>query len=308
MKIGKIILIGAVCVSAILASSCASAAKAAASTGPKSASDTLKNTSVEEQPTKQLILDWANRSTGEDARPAWLKSLVKGNSRAFKSEYGINDSDVVRYTVFENANKNVAETVADVQFAAQLANELRRDVMSEMGASLNDANEFEVVNNAATRAKVTIGGFRRAADFWQQIETDNKETGEKERNYIYYIIYDFSPTVWNQVVAKYLYDIVGQVPDSKAKQKIGSMMNEMKADAQNEKDRQQELSDRDFLAQQQARQQVVDLIANGQNTQAAASIAASYQSGDPAKQAAASVTPADTDWVKALSAASGAMF
>jgi hypothetical protein len=303
---------------AVVLSSCGSAPSKPAEAPPNPKAAESKEANIEVEPTKQVILDWANRSAGEDSRPSWLRSLVKGNAGPFKEDFGISQDHVVRFTVFQNNNRNVAGTVADVQFAAQLANELKRDVLTEMGASLNDAGEFEAVNNAATRTKLTIAGYQRASDFWQEVETKNLETGEEERSYIYYIVYDFAPQVWDQVVAKYLLDVVGQVPDTKAKQKIGSMLNELKADTQSAKDREEEVSDREWLAEQQARQKAADAIiaknkakeagANAAAAQAnAAAIQAAYKSG-ASEQAAASVAAEDTDWVSALSAASGALF
>jgi hypothetical protein len=87
------------------------------------------------------------------------------------------------------------------------------------------------------------------------------------------------------------------LPDKKTQQTISGMFNEINAEVKYEREK----SDRQFQAEVAAQQQAL--------TQVPQSVAAqreAYRSGDPVKIAAASTTPADTDYVAALALAAKA--
>jgi hypothetical protein len=262
-----------------------------------------------------VIVDWANRSLDVPAVPGWLKAAALGNTNQFKTEFSIAPDAVVRLHQTEAASRNQAMTIVQVTYAARLANQLKQDILSRAGVSLQGA-EFETVNDAVTQAKVTLTGLEQAADFWQLVETEDIATGQKQRRYVYYIMYKIEGPVWDQIVAKYLYDVVGNVPDSKGKQVIGGMFKELAADTR----REQELTEAQFKAQVEAQRLAAERAHELEQArikgQTAVAVAAAtppsqqavYVSGDRAAVAAASTTAADIDWVQALSIAADVMF
>ncbi|GHU00148.1 hypothetical protein FACS1894142_8250 [Spirochaetia bacterium] len=168
---------------------------------------------AEQTANNQRILDWSNRGIGEIASPVWLLPAIRGNWNLFKQEWPVAPDRVLKIGVAQHANLNAAQTVADVQYAARLANQLKQSVLTRAGISLGSDGEFEAVQNAATQAQVSIAGQERLTDFWQLREVDNGN-GRKTQVYVYYVVYAGDSAVWDQVVAKYLRDIIGLVPDT----------------------------------------------------------------------------------------------
>ncbi|GHV36301.1 hypothetical protein AGMMS49546_01330 [Spirochaetia bacterium] len=244
----------------------------------------------------QRTLDWANRSIGEIASPVWLLPAQRGNWTLFKQEWQVSPDKVLKIGRASHANLNAAQTIADVQYAARLANQLKQTVLTRAAISLGSDGEFDTVQDAATKALVSVAGQERLTDFWQLIETDDGN-GRKTRAYVYYVVYACDSAVWDQVVAKYLYDIVGQLPDKKTQQTISGMFNEINAEVKYEREK----SDAQFQAEVAAQQQALK-----QAPQPVAAQREAYRSGDPAKIAAASTTPTDTDYVAALALAAKA--
>jgi beta-phosphoglucomutase-like phosphatase (HAD superfamily) len=113
---------------------------------------------------------------------------------------------------------------------------------------------------------------------------------------VYYVVYACDSTVWDKLVAKYLYDIVDNVPQQEAKQKIAEMFKELNEDTKNEKEKSEQVFREEVRAQLQVLQEP-PMNASEQR--------AAYRSGDSAKIAAASVTKADTDYIAALAAIAG---
>jgi hypothetical protein len=292
------------------------------------------------RPTRQVILDWSDRSMGQEENPAWLKPLVVNKNPApFRQAMGIPNDTIVRHTVFTNRNRNVAGTVAMVQFNAQIARELKSAVLTRAAAIL-DQGEIDATNDAVLEAKVTLTGLSTAAEFWQLAETENLETHLKEQNYIYYIVYTIRPDIWDSITAKYLLDVVGKIPDSKTQQKAASMLNEIKEDTK----REQERSDAEFQQELAAREKALDAqIARDERTdrtaervqiaqinqqtaqnrnqaqtertrivadsaESTATQQAALRSGDPVQIAAVTTTLDDRDYVAALRAAAGVFF
>jgi hypothetical protein len=221
---------------------------------------------------------------------------MRGNWTAFKQEWPVSPDKVLKIGVARNASVNAAQTIADVQYAARLANQLKQTVLTRAAISLGSDGEFDTVQDAATKALVSVAGQERLTDFWQQIETD-EGNGRKTRAYVYYVVYACDSAVWDQVVAKYLYDIVGQLPDKKTQQTISGMFDEINAEVKYEREK----SDAQFQAEVAAQQR-----AAAQAPQPVAAQREAYRSGDPAKIAAASTTAADTDYVAALALAAKA--
>ncbi|MDR1353471.1 MAG: hypothetical protein LBK05_09340 [Treponema sp.] len=120
---------------------------------------------------KQRVLDWKDRGLGEDASPDWLLPAVRGNFSVFKSDWQITGDKVLKVGVARADRLNAAQTIADVQYAARLAGQLKQSVLSKAAISLQSDDQFAVVQDAATKAKVDIAGQDRLTDFWQQLET-----------------------------------------------------------------------------------------------------------------------------------------
>jgi hypothetical protein len=243
---------------------------------------------------KSRVLDWANRGLGEEASPAWLLPAVRGNWRIFKQDWQIRDDKVLKVGVARAPALNAAMTIADVQYAARLANQLKQSVVAKAAITLGSDDQFNVVNDAATKTLVTIAGQDRLTDFWQLRETVDKN-GKTVRTYDYYVVYACDPDVWGKLVAKYLYDLTDKIPDQQAKRTIAGMFAEIDAETRYEKEKSEAQFAAEIRAQQAALVSPVPPAAQR----------AAYRSGDSARIAAASVTQADTDYIAALAAIAG---
>jgi hypothetical protein len=293
---------------AVLAAGCASAPKAAASGQPPAApapapayaqnepGSQTAIASAEARKTADVnrVLDWANRGLGEDASPAWLLPAIRGNFRVLKQDWQIREDKVLKVGVSRAPALNAAMTIADVQYAARLANQLKQAVVAKAAITLGSDDQFTVVNDAATKTTVSIAGQERLTDFWQLNETVDKN-GRTVTAYNYYVVYACDPDVWSKLVAKYLLDVTGNLQDQRAKQTIAAMFNEIDAETRHEREK----SDIEFAAEIRAQQAAL------QTPVAPAAQRDAYRSGDPAKIAAASVTAADTDYIAALAALAG---
>jgi septum formation inhibitor MinC len=291
---------------------------------PESFESGPRGENVTESANKMVVRDWSDRSIGEVANPAWLLSARRGKFDAFKSEFGIDPSYICRVGTGTNVNRNAALNQADVLFAAQLAQELRQKVEVRAANAMDseiDDGEYAGVRNAALEAKVTMAGFQRVTDFWQQQEVTGAD-GRKQVRYVAYIIYAVQPDAWDKVVARYLMDIVGQLPEKKTQQAIAGMFEELKEDTRREvgkteaqwraeiEAQKQAVENQQQLAMAQTPGGVVAARAAGETarTQAiedARTLRTAIRSGDPVAIAAATVSAGDYDAVAALAAAAG---
>jgi hypothetical protein len=177
-----------------------------------------------------------------------------------------------------------------VQYAARLAAELKQTVLTRVAISLGSDGEFDVVNDAATKTLASISVQERLTDFWQKIETVN-DKGKKAVVYNYYVVYACDESIWSNLVAKYLYDIVGLLPEKKTQQTMAAMFTEIDAETRAQAPK----SEAEFRAALTAQQTALQSGGMPKNEQRAA-----YKSGDPAKAAAASATQADANYIGAL--------
>jgi hypothetical protein len=244
---------------------------------------------------KQRILDWKDRSLGEDASPDWLLPAVRGNFSVFKRDWQITGDKVLKVGVARAGRLNAAQTIADVQYAARLAGQLKQSVLSKAAISLQDDDQFAAVQDAATKTKVDIAGQDRLTDFWQLLETTDSQ-GRTTKVYMYYVVYACDSGVWDKLVAKYLYDIADKVPQQEAKRQIAGMFAEIDAETKNEKEKSEQTFREEVRAQ---------LNALNAPPQSPADQRAAYRSGDGAKIAAAGVTKSDADYIAALAAIAG---
>ena len=240
------------------------------------------------------IVDWKDRSIGEIASPAWLLPAVRGNWTSFKREWPVDSDKVLKIGVARHARLNGAQTIAEVQYAARLGSQLRQSVLSRAAITLGSDGEFDLVNNAATQVNVSIAGQERLTDFWQLVEKTG-ENGKKVRTYQFWVVYASNSSVWDQIVAKYIFDVVGKLPDTKAQQTIAGMFNDINAEIKYERVKTQAQFDAEIAARQQALRQPMS----------ASEVRNAFQSNDPAVRAAAGTTKTDTDYVASLAVLAG---
>ena len=240
------------------------------------------------------ILDWKDRTIGERASPAWLHPAVRGNWSIFRREWSISNDKVLKISVARHATLNGAQTIADVQYAVRIASQLRQSVLANAAISLGTAGEFDIVNNAAVQTQVSIAGQERLTDFWQLVET-KRSRFRKTRSYNYWVVYACDPAVWDQLVAKYIHDIVVRLPDARTQQTIAGMFNNINAELKYER----EISEAQFKAELTARQQAL------MQPMSSPEMRTAFLSNDPVVRAAAGTSAADTDYIAALAAISG---
>jgi hypothetical protein len=239
-----------------------------------------------------VIVDWKNRSLGELAAPAWLLPAARGDWKLFKETWTVAPGKILKLGASNSGGQNTAMTIADVQYAARLANQLKQSVLTRAGISLGSDGEFDAVNDAATKTQVTIAGQERLTDFWQKAEVTDSN-GRKRTVYNYYVVYACDEAVWDQLVGKYIFDVVGQLPEKKTQQTIAAMFKEIDAETKAEKP----VSEAQFKLEITARQNALEAGGMSGTEQRAA-----YRSRDPVKAAAASTTGADKDYIAALAA------
>jgi hypothetical protein len=290
MKRTVFLLAAALIAAALALNGCASASKAQGA-----ASSARVSAQAERTATDQAILDWKDRSLGEIAAPLWLLPAIRGDWSAFKGTWPVADGKILKIGAAQNTSQNAAMTIADVQYAARLANQLKQTVLTRAAISLGSDGEFDAVNDAASKTLVTIAGQDRLTDFWQKIETTD-EQGRKNTVYNYYVVYACDEAVWDNLVAKYLFDVVGVLPEKKTQQTMSGLFNEIDAATKNERPK----SPAEFQAELAAQQAA--LKSGGMSP---AEQRAAYQSGDPAKTAAASATSADSNYIAALALMAG---
>jgi hypothetical protein len=279
----------------------------------KSTEKSVSANNVDISARKATIIDWRNRTMGEEATPPWLKSLVKGNSGQIKREFdSLSPTDKVSYVAIINKNRNVGEVVAMTQAAAKVAYELRSTVLARAASTLDpESAEYDAVNDVAMEAKVTLSGQHNVTDFWQQVESENAETGEKEQYFNYYYVFSFTQANWDAIVRKYMNDIIGKLPDRSTQVKMANMFGEIAADTK----REQDLSDEQFRAQLAAQQQAAQYAhqeelarTGGQTAVGVAEARASAPPAAPAGSPVAAVGSGDIDWISALSTVAVAVF
>ena len=275
---------------------------------------------VETRPLKKTVLDWSDRTMGQDQTPAWLKPLViNGNGEEVRAAFGIAGGDTVKFSVAQRANLDEARLLSGLLFAQKTAQELKQYVCIGAASRLDQA-QMDMVEEISTATKVTMSGTQRVADFWQLVETENPGTRTKARGYVYYIVWTMDEALWTQVVRKFVNDVIGQIPDRAVQTQLANAYTEIDAAARREEQRSDAEFQRQVNLQAQAARDAQERAMAGINAQTAANAAAAevaqtqvlaeararaaaYRSGDPAVAAAASTTAADFDWIDALTTA-----
>ncbi|MDR0910070.1 MAG: hypothetical protein LBM77_09935 [Spirochaetaceae bacterium] len=270
-------------------------AKAANDSTPVMVSAPVYSPTPSLTPTQQYVLDWSNRSLGMEYNPRWLQKMVQGDSSDVRANLKLPDTMVMRLAVATSLYKNNAETIADVNYASQLANELKRTVLSQTGGTLS-GSEFKALNSAISAAKVTIVGHRRLLDFWQLIETRNTMTGERSREYVYYIVYGVDENNWDGMINNYVKELLGYIPAEKVRSEELAKKVAEKTAADN------------VLDQRSVLDQLRSQISALEQQMSADAQQKAYSSGDEAAAAAASISPDDRGWIEALIKSTNTLF
>ena len=274
------------------------------------------NTGV--QAIRAVVIDWNNRNMGVDPFPGWLKGLVVNNRQAaVQQEFNLAEDSIIRASQAERAHREEARVLADLMFAQQIANELKRYVVTAAAQRL-DQGQMDIVEQTTSSTKVTLSGAQKVADFWQRIEkTDN---GAKSRTFIWYSVYAFPGNTWGELTRKYVNDVIGKIPDRAVQTQIAQSFGEIDAEAKRNNGRsdaefQLELKLREQAAkdaqsremarinQQTAANQNASRVAETQVRAESDARYAAYKYGDTATAAAATTTAGDVDWISALGTA-----
>jgi hypothetical protein len=291
---------------------------------PAAETASVNASGVEVQRPKPVIIDWMNSNLGIPEKPDWLAPLVLGNSQGLISAYNVPSGNVVKYSVATNANRDNARVQAGLLFAAKTANELKQYVVTAAAQTL-DQGQVDIVEEITTATKVETAGLGVVCEFWQYVENTDPTNNMKTRNYVYYIVYQCPQDIWNKLVAKYLLDVVGQLPDRRSQENMASALGEIteKSKTQEQRDEAQFQQELDLRAQAARDAHAREMARINQQTiqsQNAADVAkvqaqgdsdaryAAYKSGDATTAAVASTTAADGPWVDALKVAAGVIF
>ncbi|MDR1128619.1 MAG: hypothetical protein LBL20_04830 [Treponema sp.] len=297
----------------------ADAAPAPKSAVPPSTAPADSN-NVGVQALRSTVIDWNNRNLGLEPFPGWLKGLVINNRQAaVQQEFGLPDSAVIRNSQAERANREEARVLADLMFAQQIANELKRYVVAGTASRL-DEGQMDIVEQVTSTTKVTLTGAQKVADFWQQVEKE--DNGAKYRTFIWYTVYAFPGNTWGALTRKYVNDVIGQIPDRTVQTQIAQAFGEIDTEAKRNNERSdaefyQELRLREQAArdvqtremakinQQTAANQNASQVAQAQVKAESEARYAAYKYGDTATAAAATTTAGDVDWISALGTVGG---
>lgn len=242
------------------------------------------------------VTDWSNRNLDEEAKPSWLKSLVRGNSQEFRKQFEVGESYVVKYGVASAKTRDASLAASRVNYNAMRAEELRTKVVSEAAATLNDEGFTEATANAATLAKVDLSGHELVTQFWQKIEKTEKDVTSSE--YICYSVYKISNESWVNTLKGFLAQVIPSIPDSKAQLKMTQTIQSLYDDTAHE----QEVSEQVALAQFRAQEEDARARAAEANAKAAQANATA------ADKAAAQTASNDIDWMSALNTAASILF
>lgn len=228
--------------------------------------------------TTQEIVDWSNRNLDGEAKPEWLKKLVKGNDILVRQEFGITADYVVKYSVASTKTRDSSMAASRVNYNAMRAEELKTKVVSEAAATLNNDGYTEATSNAATLAKVDLSGHELVTQFYQEVLTVNKETGSQSKEFLCYSVYKISKENWANTLKGFLSQVIPAIPDSEAQVKMAQTIQSLYNDTAASKEK----SDTEILK---------EISEKLDNAQAAASNPASPQTSQAAS---------DLDWMKAL--------
>lgn len=186
----------------------------------------------EDEIDRVVAVDWTDRTLGEVSAPTWLKNLRRGNADTFKQQWGIDANRVVKIGMGSGRTEAIAQANSRAGFAYTQAAELTQKVIGRVGQGLNDMGQLEAIYVAASETKAEMSGLREETGFYQKIRTTKAGTKESTESYVYYTVYSMDKSTWENLVRKYLMDLMGGANlETDTQKKIGALFSEMKEDA-----------------------------------------------------------------------------
>ena len=177
-----------------------------------------------------VIVDWADRNMGNPAIPGWLEKLVRGNSEAFKSDFGIDKSYVIKYSIASGKTDESAKVASRLNYNAIRAEELKTQVVSEASKIM----DTEPAARAAISATVELTGHELVTQFWQEIETSNSETESKTEKFVCYSVYKVSKENWMETLKAYYKEVLSKISDSDYQTKMAATITNVYENTANE--------------------------------------------------------------------------
>lgn len=315
---------------------------AADSAAVKKAQDD-NNTTV--QANKTYIRDWTARSLGGAAIPDWLGPAFLGDYKMYKKNFDIGDEYVVRVSPVSAADVRGAQLRADIGYARQIAKELQQSATNFVADRTRSGAIDKATGEAAeevlqAQSSVEITGHEKRTEFWQIVDEEDALTGKMTRKCLMYQVYVIPANTWALTTATYLKKVLADFPEelSRDEQFVSDLMMQMLENArhptvmtQKQKELELELSNEMMKAQidlapaeqkAAAQRELVKImqdaktertaIRNNAQTQQVESLADAQimaaMSGNPVIQSAATVTPADKEWLDAASLAMKVLF
>ena len=301
------------------------------------------NTTV--QANKTYIRDWTARSLGGEARPTWLAPVFLGDYEECKKKFGIGDEYVVRHSLASAADERGAQLRADLDYARRIAKELQQSVnnfaASRTRSGAIDQATCEAIEEVTkAQSSVETTGHEKRTEFWHIVDEEDALTGKMTRKCVMYQVYVIPAKTWAKTIKTYLEKVLGDMPENLSvdEQFVADLVVQMLDDArhptvmtQKQKEQELELSKEMVKAQidlapaeqeaaaTQALTKIMQdaktertAIRNNAQTQQVKSLAEAQtmaaMSGDPVIQSAATVTPADKEWLDAASIAMSILF
>src|SRR5574344_236881 len=343
----KIISVALIAFAVIVATGCAST-----NTAEKSAVQAEKKTNangVEVAGYKTTIRDWSGRTVGTEAVPGWLEPATRGNFTKFIAQNDLSgSSSEYRLAVFDAGTADVrgAEMRVEMAYARKIARELSQSIntwaaQSTNSGSLDTKTRDAISERTQTQSTAEITGHKQIYQFWQIVEIDDG-SGKTEKHAIIYQIYQINPDAWAKTVAKYIKQVVGDLPNDVTveQSQVNDMLKTMMNDAHNPieltqqqqkqaleadkkmldldaKSKEKDIDLKDEQLEKEKQLALVTISQNGetertkirtdaataQTKSLADAKAVAYASGNPVAQQAASITKDDADWVNAMSLA-----
>lgn len=186
----------------------------------------------EKKADKAALVDWTDRTLGEESAPKWLLNLRRGNASKFKKEWEIDENRIVKVSMATGATEAVAQALSRASFAYVQSAELNQKVIGRVGQGLNDMGQLEAVFEAASQTKADMTGLREETGFFQRVRLTKRGTKEQTEKYVYYTVYSMDKSTWDALCKKYLMDLMGSEGlETATQKKIGALFSEMKEDA-----------------------------------------------------------------------------
>lgn len=185
-----------------------------------------------ERPKKEKVvhverypIDWDGSEMGND-KPEWPGSYKEEGIEASDLPKKIKSAANGKMTILvedENSDKKLAREAARNAYAFQIAQQLNTIALTTYNTVI-DNNEKTQATLQATASKAQFTGWERIAETWIQLRIVDHDKGDKITDtYRYYCVYAIDKDSFEAQANKYLSDILGEVVESKNRQKVNEM-------------------------------------------------------------------------------------